>query len=188
MNTNIASVLDAYTVKIIELGPEDGGGYKATFDELGLSATGYGETRGEAMEALQESAVVLAESMAEDGEGLPEPAVEPEWQDYSGRVTLRLPKALHALLDRLADEQDVSLNSLMASMLQSGATALAAGVPFGPMHCATVFAERALLESREQYDRLSTMIEGLATFQTVSMSAFRRPVSAGTELVYERIS
>jgi len=56
----------------------------------------------------------------------------PPWGRYSGRVTLRVPKALHAQLDRLADEQGVSLNQLMSSALQSAASAMLAGLEFGP--------------------------------------------------------
>lgn len=188
MNTKLAGVLDAYTVKITELGPEDGGGYKATYVELGLSATGYGDTRAEAMAALEESALVLAESMAENGEDLPAPAAQTDWQEYGGRVTLRIPKALHAVLDRQAGDQDVSLNSLMASMLQSGATALAAGVPFGPMLRADPGAGRLLIEMRSHYDKLCAMSQGLTPMSTVAIRDLFGDPQGGVALEYSRIS
>jgi len=48
----------------------------------------------------------------QDGVAFPEPNPSSE-VEYSGRVTLRLPKTLHAHLDRLAKAEDVSLNQIM---------------------------------------------------------------------------
>lgn len=120
-----------YGIEITRLAEEDGGGYLAVFPQLGRMITGLGETREEALEDLIASVPTLAESFDEHGEKLPEPEVTPHWREYSGRVTLRVPRMLHAQLDRLAGAEDVSLNTLMLTMLQSGVTAMAAGFEFG---------------------------------------------------------
>ncbi|MDH2998437.1 hypothetical protein A1D22_10540 [Pasteurellaceae bacterium LFhippo2] len=39
---------------------------------------------------------------------------------YSGRITLRIPKTLHRNLSQLADKDNVSLNTLLVSLLASG--------------------------------------------------------------------
>lgn len=52
----------------------------------------------------------------QDGVAIPEPMQSSE-VEYSGRVTLRLPKTLHARLDRLAKAEDVSLNQIMITGL-----------------------------------------------------------------------
>jgi predicted HicB family RNase H-like nuclease len=188
MNTNFENVLSAYTVKIVELGPEDGGGHKATYDELGLSATGYGCTRAEAMAALEESALALAESMASDGEELPPPAKPAEWKEHSGRVTLRIPRALHALLDRQAEEQEVSLNSLMAAILQGGATALEAGVPFGPVRRAGADILWQLAGIRAQHESLCRELERLEAYREAPIAAWPRSDAKPANLDYQRIS
>jgi hypothetical protein len=53
------------------------------------------------------------------------------WDEFSGKFNVRVPKLLHAKLVRLADEQGVSLNALVQTILMSGATALESGREFG---------------------------------------------------------
>lgn len=121
--------LNDYTVKVTPLSSEDGGGFKAIYEELALSVKGYGETVADAVADLEEVALDVLDG--EPLESLPAPRKEMPWVEHSGRVTLRLPKVLHAQLDRLAEEQGVSLNQLMTHALQSAATALIAGQEFG---------------------------------------------------------
>jgi antitoxin HicB len=56
----------------------------------------------------------------EDGD--PPPA-EDASADYSGQLRLRLPKSLHARLSELASAEAVSLNTLLLTLLASGASA-----------------------------------------------------------------
>ena len=125
-----------YELQIRPLLEEDGGGYEAVFPQLGRMIVGLGETRDEALHDLLGSIPPLLESLAEHGENPPEPEQPAAWMDYSGRVTLRIPKMLHHQLDRLADREGVSLNTLMTTALQSAATALAAGSQFGAVSSA----------------------------------------------------
>lgn len=103
-------------------------GFVASFKELGSSATGHGDTRAEAIADLE---AAVADLLEVTGDDLPAPFVAKSWASYSGRVTLRLPRTLHAQLDHLADADGVSLNYFMTDILRSGATALASGCMFG---------------------------------------------------------
>jgi antitoxin HicB len=140
MKQKLEQILERYAVEVVPLAEEDGGGYMATFPQLGRMVAGYGETRQEALGDLLGFAPLLLESMEEHGETLPEPEARPPWRDYSGRVTLRIPKMLHAQLERLASREGVSLNALMNHILQAGATALLSGKEFGA------------IEKQEDYD------------------------------------
>jgi predicted RNase H-like HicB family nuclease len=73
----------------------------------------YGDTHEEAYELAIDSIVTTADVFAEKRRGLPPPAVPPD--EYSGRVTLRLPKTLHRRLAETADEECVSLNQLLVT-------------------------------------------------------------------------
>lgn len=75
----------------------------------------YAETYEEAYALAIDSIEVTAVAMAEEGKIMPPPA--PEDLDFSGRVTLRIPKGLHRYLSHCAEREDVSLNSLVTSVL-----------------------------------------------------------------------
>ena len=123
--------LAAYRLEIVSISEEDGGGYQALYPQLARTTVGYGETAAEALEDLNSGLGSLLESFEETGEVLPVPEHRSDWSEFSGRVTLRLAKSLHFRLDRLADAEGISLNSLLSDILQSGATALEAGFTFG---------------------------------------------------------
>lgn len=61
-----------YKVVIVKLSEEDGGGYMAYFPILKRACVGYGVTRSEALEDLEESLPVFMESMEINSEPLPE--------------------------------------------------------------------------------------------------------------------
>ncbi|MBL1150720.1 MAG: toxin-antitoxin system HicB family antitoxin [Armatimonadetes bacterium] len=128
---DIEKTISEYGTEIIPLHEQDGGGYLAVFPQLGHVITGLGETRDEALQDLLSSVPTLIASLEEHKDKLPKPEVPSPWRDFSGRVTLRIPRYLHAQLDRLAEREGVSLNSFMLMILQSGATAIAAGCQFG---------------------------------------------------------
>lgn len=131
--------LGEYTTKTIPLSKDDGGGFKAFYEELGQGIKGYAESPDKAAADLMEVATdVLAD---EPIDNMPAPLIQMPWSEFSGGVTLRLPKALHAQLDRLADQQGVSLNQLMTHALQSAATTLSSGCEFGALSPATEAAK-----------------------------------------------
>lgn len=74
-------------------------------------ADSYEEAYGLVIDSIEQTAI----EMEARGKVMPPPIVSVE--DYSGRVTLRLPKTLHRYLTHVAESEDVSLNSLMISVL-----------------------------------------------------------------------
>lgn len=118
-----------YQVRIQRLAENEGGGYVAYYDELSQSVTGLGSTQAEALAELEANAEAYLTDLPDSD--FPEPRKQAEWSDYSGRVTLRLPKMLHAQLQECSEEQGVSLNSFLTTCLQAAATATLAGDHFG---------------------------------------------------------
>lgn len=80
-------------------------------------ASGSGETPDAAIAELQESIAVLLDVYADKGVPAPVPHV---MEEYSGQVRLRMPKELHRQLVRVAERQEVSLNTLLINYLASG--------------------------------------------------------------------
>ncbi len=68
------TLLDRYTLIVVRVPEEDGGGYKAMFHELALSVTGYGATREEAEADLLLATGVATDHLRAAGRPLPEPA------------------------------------------------------------------------------------------------------------------
>jgi predicted HicB family RNase H-like nuclease len=77
--------------------------------------TEYADTPQEAYELAIDAINTVVEVFAEKGRP-PPAAIEPSI-DFSGRVTLRLPKALHRALADAADADDVSLNQHLVNVL-----------------------------------------------------------------------
>ncbi|MFT7371839.1 MAG: putative HicB family RNase H-like nuclease [Oleiphilaceae bacterium] len=75
----------------------------------------YAETFEEAYQLALDSIETTAELMQEQGKVMPSPMIEE--QNFSGRVTLRMPKSMHASFAGWADFEDVSLNHLLVNCL-----------------------------------------------------------------------
>lgn len=75
----------------------------------------YGDTFEEAYNLAIDTIEATADIFEEKGKKIPEP---PEViDDYSGRVTLRLPKSLHRSLSAGAEDEGVSLNQYLVGAL-----------------------------------------------------------------------
>lgn len=126
---DLMAVLKGYSVTIQPRLKEDGPGFVARYKELGLSVYGLGPTQAEALAELEEVALdVLDDLPVAD---LPNAIPKNPWADHSGRVTLRMPKVLHAKVEQQAEEQGVSLNQWICHILESGSTAIEGGRAFG---------------------------------------------------------
>lgn len=123
-------VIDTYPIQVSALPDEEGGGFQALFPPLARSVVGYGATPQEAIADLQIVAPLFLKTMDKMEQTLPEAVAEKDWDEFSGKFNVRVAKSLHAQLVELASEQGVSLNSLVQTVLASGATALAAGKMF----------------------------------------------------------
>lgn len=88
--------------------------YEARVKEL-PDLTEYADTAEEVYELAIDSIQTTAEIFAEKGKAMPVP-LQPA-DDYSGRITLRLPKSLHRALAQAAEEEDVSLNQHLVNIL-----------------------------------------------------------------------
>lgn len=75
----------------------------------------YAETYDEAYALAIDTIETAAEAFAEMGRAFPQ-AITPV-DDYSGRVTLRLPRSLHRVLAETADDEGVSLNQHLVNVL-----------------------------------------------------------------------
>jgi hypothetical protein len=84
-------------------------------------------------------------------------------------VTLRLSKSLHFRLDRLAETEGVSLNSLLSDILQSGATALESGLTFGAI---SPHGEVPGKQVAEELAGMRALLDTLSTSQRWSVSSY----------------
>lgn len=75
----------------------------------------YADSFEEAYALVIDTVETTAEIFAEKGKVMPVP-FEPA-DDFSGRVTLRMPKTMHRAYSRMAEIEDVSLNHLLVNCL-----------------------------------------------------------------------
>jgi predicted RNase H-like HicB family nuclease len=83
----------------------------------GINAlSAFGATREEAIAELQIAADAYFEAMEAAGKPLPPPdKVTP----YSGQLRLRMPRSLHAALSHEAEDENVSLNTYIVTLLSA---------------------------------------------------------------------
>jgi predicted RNase H-like HicB family nuclease len=92
---------------------EEDKGYIAVCPEFpGISA--FGDTPEQALAEVKIPLEMAIETYEEEGWSLPEPRIHTE---HSGQFRVRLPKHLHAKLAAQAEEEGVSLNTLVATYL-----------------------------------------------------------------------
>lgn len=75
----------------------------------------YADSFREAYELAVDTIETTAHALAEQGRKMPSPASPTT--DYSGRITVRTTRTLHRELALLAEEENVSLNQLIVSVL-----------------------------------------------------------------------
>ncbi len=109
-----------YRLEIIPLAEEDGGGFYASYPEFGKGAAyGDGATIEEAVRMAEEAKRLVLEVKLEYGDEIPLPQSA---RSFSGKFNVRIPKTLHRHLSELAEEEGVSLNKLVATLLSSEVT------------------------------------------------------------------
>ncbi|MCC6476092.1 toxin-antitoxin system HicB family antitoxin [bacterium] len=113
--------LDSYPVELKKRSEDDGGGFEACYPHLGrISFSAHGKTQAEALKKLASVAESMLEEFRKQGLALPDPPSEPNYY-FSGRFVVRLPQSLHARLSRESEQQGVSLNSYVVSILSDSA-------------------------------------------------------------------
>jgi predicted HicB family RNase H-like nuclease len=103
-----------YNISIRKVAFEGSMYFEAKVKELPDIAE-YAETHEEAYSLALDSITVTYEVFNEKGRTMP-PPIEPI-EDYSGRITLRLPKSLHRFLAETSDHDGVSLNQHIVNIL-----------------------------------------------------------------------
>jgi antitoxin HicB len=93
--------------------PEEGGGFSARVLEF-AGCVAEGETGDDALRALERAAESWLDVALELGHTVPEPLAS---QDYSGKFALRLPRALHEQVVRVAEVNHTSANQLIVAAI-----------------------------------------------------------------------
>jgi predicted HicB family RNase H-like nuclease len=105
---------ERYAVTVRKVVIENEELWRATVRELPDVAE-FAETREQAIELALDSIESLKEAAVEEGRDFPEPIEDEE--EFSGRVTLRMPKYLHRAVAQKALADDMSLNSYIVIVL-----------------------------------------------------------------------
>jgi len=109
-----------YSIKLTVLSEEDGGGYIVEVPDLpGCMTTG--DSPGEALSKVEDAIdtwIMAAEAM---GKLIPAPKSYSEDHEYSGKISVRMPKDLHKELVEIANHQGVSLNQFVVYSLAKSA-------------------------------------------------------------------
>lgn len=122
MNTLDSFLNLPYKLEIVPVSEEDGGGFYASYPELGKAAAhGDGATVEEAVRMANEAKRLVIETKLDHGDQVPLPR---SIQEYSGKFNVRVPKSLHRNLSELAEKEGVSLNQLVVTLLSGGVNRL----------------------------------------------------------------
>jgi antitoxin HicB len=105
--------ISEYPFFIRHLSEEDGGGYLIEFPDL-PGCISDGETIDEAIENGQDAVNTWIEAAKEMNRPIPRPG---ELEGQSGKWVQRVPKSMHLRLVNKAQEEGVSLNTLVITML-----------------------------------------------------------------------
>ena len=77
--------------------------------------TEYADSHDEAYQLVVDAIETTAEVFQEKGREMPTPHIPAD--DFSGRVTLRLPKSLHRAMVEASEDEGISLNQYMVNVL-----------------------------------------------------------------------
>lgn len=97
---HIQKVDDEYLVKIIELN----------------GCFTVGKTKEQALELIEDAKKIWIEACIKQGKEVPMPRDD---DDYSGKILLRMPKALHRVISQEAANQGVSINQYLLYLVSS---------------------------------------------------------------------
>lgn len=108
-----------YRIEISKLSDEDGGGFLATVPAL-PGCMSDGETQEEALINVKDAIKCWIETAEEIGREIPcEDGYRSE-DNYSGKLSLRIPKTLHKQISELSDKEGCSINQLIIMYISMG--------------------------------------------------------------------
>jgi len=108
--------LDRYPFLVRPLTEEEGGGYLIEFPDL-PGVISDGETPEEAVRNGQDALKAALLTMQEFGDEIPKPG---QRRSASGQWRQRVPRSLHARLVARAEQEGVSLNTLVTTLIAEG--------------------------------------------------------------------
>lgn len=108
--------LDRYPFVVRPLSKEEGGGYLVEYPDL-PGVISDGETPEEAIRNGQDALAAALMTMQEFGDSVPKPG---QGTMASGQWRQRVPRSLHARLVARAQQEGVSLNTLVTTMIAEG--------------------------------------------------------------------
>ena len=108
-----------YRFKAFQIEGEDGFEWGVEFIDV-PNIGGGGDTVEEAYYEARENLNVYFDYLKETGKPIPQPSKEPEYEDYSGKLVLRLSKSNHAKIAQLAEKENISINSLLNELITEG--------------------------------------------------------------------
>lgn len=111
--------ITAYKVELEKLSNDDGGGYLATVPKL-PGCMSDGETQEEALENVQDAIKAWIETALELGRPIPMPEEHKPEDEFSGKLSLRLPKSLHKMLSEQSIKEGCSINQLIVTYIALG--------------------------------------------------------------------
>lgn len=125
MDTPKALDFADYSMRLFHVSPDYGGGWAASAPEL-AGCSGVGDTAIEALYDLQEAIEGWLDVNKDLGRPIPAPKM---WvpEEYSGKLTARLPKSLHRELAETAEREGVSMNQMLVCLLSGGLVHMSRG-------------------------------------------------------------
>jgi len=106
-----------YPFELTPLSEDDGGGWLIVFPDFPGAVMSDGETPEEALANGRKALDSVISVYTEDGRTLPTPF---SGGGVSGKFNLRAPKRLHAMLNKAAKQEGVSMNTLAIALLAEG--------------------------------------------------------------------
>jgi antitoxin HicB len=106
-----------YPFELTPLAEADGGGWLIVFPDFPGAVMSDGETPEEALANGRDALEAVIAAYAQDERALPEPFGK---GGVSGKFNLRTPKRLHAMLNKAARQEGVSMNTLAVALLAEG--------------------------------------------------------------------
>lgn len=108
-----------YKVEITKLSESDGGGFLARAPEL-PGCMSDGETYEEAIENIQDAIKCWIETAQELGKSIPKASNYKDEDEFSGRLSLRIPKILHKQITDQSEKEGCSINQLIMMYISMG--------------------------------------------------------------------